>query len=196
VGKDGAKLLAPSAATQLPEMRNQAGLSISSGPGSFDLPLRPPGQYFDKETNLHYNYFRDYDSAIGRYVESDPIGLRGGLNTYLYVSAKPIHRFDIKGLQDETSIAPSSSDLEPTSNQWEGQICYAVCIQRRYEQFTKPLVQYCVVIGVAVTTVGIIHKGGAGGIAGITGTVTLTAVSYFSMQDRNDKICRIDCHLD
>jgi RHS repeat-associated protein len=42
--------------------------------GNFDLPLRYPGQYFDRETNLHYNYFRDYDSVVGRYVESDPLG--------------------------------------------------------------------------------------------------------------------------
>ena len=54
-----------------------------SGLGAFDLPLRLPGQYFDKETNLHYNYYRDYDSAIGRYVQSDPIGLSGGINMAL-----------------------------------------------------------------------------------------------------------------
>jgi RHS repeat-associated protein len=52
-----------------------------SGLGAFEFPLRYPGQYFDKETNLHFNYFRDYDPAIGRYTQSDPIGLRGGLNT-------------------------------------------------------------------------------------------------------------------
>ena len=44
--------------------------------------LRLPGQYFDNETGKHYNYFRDYDPASGRYIESDPIGLKGGLSTY------------------------------------------------------------------------------------------------------------------
>ncbi len=66
--------------------------------GAFDLPLRLPGQYFDKETNLHYNYFRDYDPSIGRYGESDPVGLRGGLNTYAYVGGSPLSGEDPLGL--------------------------------------------------------------------------------------------------
>src|SRR5262245_28009111 len=49
---------------------------------SIALDLRFPGQLYDAETGLYYNYFRDYDPAIGRYIESDPIGLEGGLNTY------------------------------------------------------------------------------------------------------------------
>ena len=60
--------------------------------------LRFPGQYFDGETNLHYNYFRDYDPATGRYIESDPVGLDGGFNTYGYVDQNTIRFVDPLGL--------------------------------------------------------------------------------------------------
>ena len=60
--------------------------------------LRFPGQYYDIEMGKHYNYFRDYDPAIGRYVQSDPIGLLAGTNTYTYVRGNPVSRFDLFGL--------------------------------------------------------------------------------------------------
>lgn len=63
------------------------------------LNLRFTGQYYDGESGLHYNYFRDYDPSLGRYLESDPIGLAGGLNPYAYVGNNPLNYIDPFGLE-------------------------------------------------------------------------------------------------
>jgi len=78
--------------------------------GLFEMPLRFPGQYYDQETGTNYNYFRDYDPSIGRYIQSDPIGLGGGLNTYGYVGGNPIQLVDRFGLTAECPTGPPMND--------------------------------------------------------------------------------------
>jgi RHS repeat-associated protein len=65
--------------------------------GTFVYNLRFPGQYYQAETGLNYNYFRDYDPGSGRYVESDPTGLGGGVNTYAYANGNALSNTDPRG---------------------------------------------------------------------------------------------------
>ena len=64
----------------------------------FVFDLRFPGQRYDSATGFNYNYFRDYDPSTGRYSQSDPIGLDGGINTYGYVGGNPMSYADPLGL--------------------------------------------------------------------------------------------------
>jgi RHS repeat-associated protein len=85
--------------------------TITTPPATPDKPtieshLRLPGQMEDLETGLHYNYFRDYDPQTGRYVQSDPIGLGGGINTYAYVGDNPLMSSDPRGLSGCRWIGP------------------------------------------------------------------------------------------
>ena len=92
------------------KLLNQSGLTVWSatydafGRATVDPAstitnnLRFPGQYADQETGLHYNWMRFYDPNTGRYVTSDPIGLDGGVNMYVYVAGNSMSYVDPLGL--------------------------------------------------------------------------------------------------
>ncbi|HEY3489022.1 MAG TPA: RHS repeat-associated core domain-containing protein [Candidatus Deferrimicrobiaceae bacterium] len=73
---------------------NEAGTPLKT----VENNLRFPGQYYDQETGLNYNFHRDYDPKTGRYVEADPIGIRGGINIYAYAKNNSISETDVTGL--------------------------------------------------------------------------------------------------
>ena len=68
-------------------------------------PFAYAGGLYDVDTGLVRFGARDYDAAVGRWIQSDPIGLNGGLNIYLYVSADPINYIDPLGLFDTGKLA-------------------------------------------------------------------------------------------
>ena len=70
----------------------------SEATGELTFNLRFPGQYFDNETQTHYNINRDYNPVTGRYIQSDPIGFDGGVNGFGYVGGRPIILVDKNGL--------------------------------------------------------------------------------------------------
>ncbi|NYE30397.1 RHS repeat-associated protein, partial [Rhodanobacter sp. K2T2] len=69
------------------------------------LNLGFPGQYYDAERQTWNNGYHDYSSVLGRYIESDPSGLAGGINTYAYVGDNPLTGVDPFGLLTEQQIA-------------------------------------------------------------------------------------------
>jgi len=64
----------------------------------YSLNLRFAGQYFDEESGLNYNVNRDYEPAVGRYIQADPVGLAAGNSLYSYVGSNPYIAIDALGL--------------------------------------------------------------------------------------------------
>jgi RHS repeat-associated protein len=93
--------------------------------GSFADDLRFPGQVYDSSAKLHFNNFRDYDPVTGRYIESDPIGLRGGINTYAYVGGNPLTGVDPRGLDRPVfNPGPWNDPNNVTNNNCTNYACF------------------------------------------------------------------------
>jgi RHS repeat-associated protein len=80
---------------------NPFGERAPASATGYVVNLRFPGQYFDAESGLNYNVNRDYEPAVGRYLQSDPTGLAAGPATYLYVNGNPLMLSDSLGLSWE-----------------------------------------------------------------------------------------------
>jgi RHS repeat-associated protein len=92
------------------------GVAASTVFGDLVQNLRFPGHYFDAITGLHYNRFRYYDPILGRYIQSDPIGIGGGLNVYAY-PCNPLVRVDVRGLTGGAGgNCPNENQPEPAEN--------------------------------------------------------------------------------
>jgi RHS repeat-associated protein len=94
-------------------------------PKNMSQPIRLQGQHFDEESGLHYNRHRYYDPRTGRYINQDPVGIKGDLNLYLYPTS-PLSLLDPLGLQGGEGDIPGVSlpepaptvDLRPDGRPW------------------------------------------------------------------------------
>ncbi|WP_258393609.1 MULTISPECIES: RHS repeat-associated core domain-containing protein [Stenotrophomonas] len=88
---------------------NQIPSADPDGDGvAFELALRFPGQQATDASGMFYNYQREYDPVVGRYSQSDPIGLMGGMSAYAYVDGAPTLAIDALGLRKSLAILSAS----------------------------------------------------------------------------------------
>lgn len=88
---------------------------IVEGGDDFHQPFRFPGHFWDPETRLHYNRFRYYSPELGRYLESDPWGVAGGINTHAYTE-NPLRQVDVRGLScDDRPTAAQAPEDRPAA---------------------------------------------------------------------------------
>lgn len=134
-----------------------------SGLGAFAYNLRFPGQYADPETGLNYNTMRDYNPTLGRYVQSDPIGLRAGNNTYVYTSGNPLDYFDRRGLDAACSSGWLDNLFPPTYDE------QTALLNNPILQFigdNPNIGWYLIGGGAALLTGGLVGEVGAVGVLG------------------------------
>ncbi len=123
------------------------------------LNVRFPGQYYDRESKLHYNWFRYYDPVVGRYVKSDPIGLKAGMNTYSYVSGNPIIYLDPLGrrkctFQESKDFGLSMSNCWLGTDDIEGKCVTAECAAGILPNRPLTKVEKCIARCIAEGTAG------------------------------------------
>ena len=117
-----------------------------------------------------YNYYRDYSPEIGRYIESDPVGLTGGINTYTYVGGKPISRVDPRGLDN-----PGMGPYDPPKPTFQS------CMAQELPKCTAPVVASCAAIcGVTAPT----GPGAVGCAVGCACTIGYTCYELTEMHCR------------
>jgi len=106
---------------------------------TFTLDMRFPGQRYDSVSGLYYNYFRDYEPGTGRYTQSDPIGLDGGLSTYGYVEGNPFLYFDSEGTEPKYQTPPNPNKKPaPEHRQQSGERQRNIGHEKGEEHSRKP----------------------------------------------------------